>query len=118
MAKAKKRIGRPVKLTPKGKRVSLGLKVTAEIKRLIDQEAEKSGRTQSQVAELLIERALQYDRTLQAMNTTLADMEKGNVETTLRRMGYTPVHDTRGKIWREPGYQGAKRSGFVSEDDE
>ena len=59
-----KRIGRPTKAPVKGKRVSLGLKVTAEVKRHIDAAAKASGRTQSQEAEILIEKALAYDRML------------------------------------------------------
>jgi hypothetical protein len=53
-----KRLGRPTKAPTPGKRVALGLKVTAEIKQRIDEEARKTGRTQSQQAELIIERAL------------------------------------------------------------
>jgi hypothetical protein len=54
---ARKRIGRPPKTPKPGERVSLGLKVTADIKRRLDEEANKSGRTQSQQAELMIERS-------------------------------------------------------------
>jgi hypothetical protein len=54
---AKKRIGRPPKEPVPGQRVSLGLKVTPEIKQRLDQEARKNGRTQSQQAEVMIERA-------------------------------------------------------------
>jgi hypothetical protein len=53
-----KRLGRPLKAPTPGKRVALGLKVTAEIKQRIDEEARRTGRTQSQQAELLIERAI------------------------------------------------------------
>jgi hypothetical protein len=59
---AKQRRGRPFKTPLPNQRVSLGLKVTAEVKQQIDAAARASGRTQSQEAELLIERALQYDR--------------------------------------------------------
>jgi hypothetical protein len=52
-----KRLGRPLKAPTPGKRVALGLKVTAEIKQRIDEQARKSGRTQSQQAELMVERA-------------------------------------------------------------
>jgi len=52
-----KRLGRPPKAATPGKRVSLGLKVTPEIKQRLDEEARKHGRTQSQQAELMIERA-------------------------------------------------------------
>jgi len=52
-----KRLGRPLKAPRPGERVALGLKVTAEIKQRLDEAARKSGRTQSQQAELMIERA-------------------------------------------------------------
>jgi hypothetical protein len=52
-----KRLGRPPKAPTPGKRVALGLKVTSEIKQRLDEEARKSGRTQSQQAELMIERS-------------------------------------------------------------
>jgi predicted transcriptional regulator len=52
-----KRLGRPPKEATPGKRVSLGLKVTPEIKQRIDEEARRTGRTQSQQAELMIERS-------------------------------------------------------------
>jgi hypothetical protein len=54
------------------------------------------------------------------MHTTLADMQKDNVEAALRRLGYTPVRvpnndkpDRPWKLWAEPGYPGTERSGFV-----
>lgn len=51
-----KRVGRPMKRNPNSiKRVPLGLRVTADIKRLVDDAAIKSGRSQSQEAERLIE---------------------------------------------------------------
>jgi len=56
-----KRLGRPTKAPMPGKRVALGLKVTAEIKERIDRDARKSGRTQSQQAELMIERAYELE---------------------------------------------------------
>ena len=52
-----KRLGRPLKAPTPGKRVALGLKVTSEIKQRLDEEARKSGRTQSQQAELMLERS-------------------------------------------------------------
>ena len=116
----KRRIGRPTKSPTPGTRVSLGLKVTPNIKRLLDGAAASSGRTQSQEAEMMIERCLTYDQTLEAMHTTLADMQKDNVEAALRRLGYTPVRvpnedkpDRPWKLWAEPGYPGIERSEFV-----
>lgn len=49
------RRGRPNKPATPGRRSALGLRVTAQIKELLDSRARQSGRTQSQEAELLIE---------------------------------------------------------------
>ena len=115
-----KRRGRPFKAPKAGKRAPLSLLVRAEIKHLVDERAKASGRTQSQEAEMMIERCLTYDQTLEAMHTTLADMQKDNVEAALRRLGYTPIRvpntdksDRPWKLWAEPGYPGTERSGFV-----
>jgi predicted transcriptional regulator len=67
LQKAKRR-GRPPKPAQEGERVSLGLKVTADIKTLLDRLAGESGRSQSQVAEHLIEKALAYERLIRAMS--------------------------------------------------
>lgn len=53
----KRRIGRPRRDHPPGARVSLGLRVTTETKKRLDEAAEKSGRSQSQEAELRIEQS-------------------------------------------------------------
>ena len=55
-----KRAGRPTKQAEPGTRVSLGLKVTPEMKRRLDEAAKQSGRTQSQEAEMRLE--LSFDR--------------------------------------------------------
>jgi len=50
--------GRPRRRQPKpGERVSLGLRVTPEMKRQLDRAAERSGRSQSQEAELRLEQS-------------------------------------------------------------
>jgi hypothetical protein len=54
-----KRIGRPPKPGRPGERISLGLKVTAQTKERLDREAKKNGRTQSQEAELRLERSFE-----------------------------------------------------------
>ena len=76
--------GRPAKTAQPGQRVSVGLKLTANTKNLLDRLAAETGRTQSQMAEHLIERALQYDRLIAAMSKSLrtpkqflADVERG-----------------------------------------
>jgi hypothetical protein len=117
MTKEAKRIGRPLKPPMKGKRVSLGLKVTAEVKRHIDKAAQDSGRTQSQEAEALIERALTHDAMLKAMNTTVEKIKKGNIEAALREAGYRPTHTSDGKAWvldKDP----KKRCGFIDPEGE
>jgi hypothetical protein len=110
-ATAKKKTGRPVKPAER-KRIQLGLIVTAETKATIDKLAEDSGRSQSQVAEMLIERALQYDRMLAAMNTTIDEIRRGNFDGAAQNEGYHPVRSPYGKIWLPPGYPLTQRSGF------
>jgi hypothetical protein len=61
MAKQRKRIGRPTKKPKPGKRVSLGLKVNSEIKMRLDDVAAANGRTQSQEAELRLERTFRAE---------------------------------------------------------
>jgi hypothetical protein len=68
MDEGKKR-GRPRKAPEPGTRVSLGLKVTPTIKNKLDEAAEASGRTQSQEAELRIERSFEREALLgEALN--------------------------------------------------
>lgn len=55
------RRGRPTKTAKPGTKVSLGLKVTAMVKGLLEAEAAKSGRTQSQEAEYRLERSFFED---------------------------------------------------------
>lgn len=68
--RAMTRRGRPFTEPVAGKRAPLSLLVRAEIKRVVDDLARASGRTQSQEAEILIERCLVYDRCFG--NTTAA----------------------------------------------
>jgi TraY domain len=58
-AMEKKRLGRPTKAPEGNERVMLGLRVTADIKRRLDAAAAASGRSQSQEAELRIERSFE-----------------------------------------------------------
>jgi hypothetical protein len=81
-----KRIGRPIKPALPGERPSLGLRVTAATKELIEALARASGRTQSQETEFLIERCLQYDRTLMAMRITERELSDAQADfVTLKR---------------------------------
>src|SRR4051794_14645318 len=53
------RTGRPTKAAKPGTKASLGLKVTAAIKARLEKEASTNGRTQSQEAEVRIERSFE-----------------------------------------------------------
>lgn len=99
MAIPRKRIGRPPQPPKQGERYALGLRVSAEIKQLLDKTAHDTGSTQSQVAERLIERALHYDRMLLAMNTTMDEIRRGNLEGAFRSEGYFSVRSPYGNIW-------------------
>jgi hypothetical protein len=104
-----KRIGRPFKPAIGAARVALGLKVTGETKRMVEALARASGRTQSQQAEYLIERALQYDQIAKAMGTTLESFEQDSIEAALRRKGWrlVRVSDQNGNstdLWAPPGH--------------
>jgi hypothetical protein len=57
----KKRIGRPTKPPKPGARVSLGLRVTSEIKEKLDAAARRTGRSQSQEAEIRLERSFERE---------------------------------------------------------
>ena len=61
MDKPKKRMGRPTQPPVEGERVSLGFRVTAEVKRKLEAAAVASGRSISQEAELRIERSFAAD---------------------------------------------------------
>jgi hypothetical protein len=60
MDKPKKRIGRPTRPPKPGERVTLGLRVTAELKNRIEAAANEKGRSLSQEAEFRLERS--FDR--------------------------------------------------------
>ena len=59
--KSTKRMGRPTKAPRPGERVSLGLRVTADIKSKLDEAARHSARSQSQEAEFRLERTFADD---------------------------------------------------------
>jgi hypothetical protein len=119
---AKRRAGRPTKPAVGVSRVSLGLKVTASTKRMIEALAIVSGRTQSQEAEHLIERCLQYDKTMESTRTTLESLETNSIEHTLARKGWRLVrmrdqHENSADLWAPPGHQMNPRSGFLSDEE-
>jgi hypothetical protein len=109
-----KRSRKPNEPARKGTRFQVNILLTAEAKDHIVAAAQASGRTTSREAEYLIETAITYNRVMKAMGTTIAQIEKGNVEAALHRLGYTAIrHSTGKKAWAEPGYPGVEHSGFV-----
>jgi hypothetical protein len=108
MATKKKRAyGAPaIKPARKGEKYQLGVIVSGVTKKALVEAIKVSGRSISREAEHLIERCLHYDRMMDAMRTNLAQMEKGNVEAVLHRLGYRPMRDlATGKVaWCEPGH--------------
>lgn len=123
MAKAaKRRIGRPIKPAVGTSRVSLGLKVTSEVKRVIEALAVSSGRTQSQQAEHLIERCLQFDRTMEAMRATLESLETNSIEHALARKGWRLIRmrdqgENAIALWAPPGHLLNPKIGFLSDEE-
>ena len=51
------RLGRPLKEAAEGHRVMLGLRVSADVKNKLDEAARKSGRSQSQEAEIRLQKS-------------------------------------------------------------
>lgn len=78
MSKTPARIGRPTKTPKPGERVSLGLRVTADLKRKLDEAAKKSGRSQSQEAELRLERSFEREALLPEVLTLACGERLGN----------------------------------------
>jgi hypothetical protein len=113
MPASKAKIGRPPNKAEGPKRFSLGLKVTAETKAVIDREAQRTGRSQSQVAELLIEKALTYDQIISGLNQSLEDVRSGRIEAAFQREGYRWVHSPFGKIWLPKDHPIGSRGDFV-----
>jgi TraY domain len=91
MEKVSKRIGRPTKPPTEGERVSLGLRVTADVKRKLDEAAAKSGRSQSQEAELRLERSFERDQLFAEIRNIMRSelsqcLMDGEIEKQWRRL--------------------------------
>jgi hypothetical protein len=84
------------------RRIQVGLIISAETKALIERESQRSGLTQSQVAERLIERALTYDGMFKAMNATLDEIRRRNVQAAMQREGYVPHRTPYGMAYLPP----------------
>ena len=109
MVKKRAKVGRP---PDEVKRMALSLRVTPTVRKLLDNAAAEAGRSISQEAEMMIERAIQYDRTFEAMKTTMEKIKTGNIEAAFREIGYRSEVTENGKIWLPPEYPGP-RSGWL-----
>jgi hypothetical protein len=106
---AQRRPGRPTKAPRKGQRYQIGVIVTGETKAVITKAAKESGRTISREVEILIEKALQYDRLFERTRMTAEEIASQSEDAALMRRGYTPVHTSHGKVWYPPGWPGLER---------
>ena len=86
-----KRVGRPPKQPVSGERVSLGLRVTAELKSALDNAAARSGRSQSQEAELRLQNSLESDKHLMLVQGHRATPVVFHEEQMLIPVGYGSV---------------------------
>ena len=119
---------------PKRRRESLGLKVTSEIKLLIESAARASGRTQSQEAEYRIELAFKYERMMgeferwqealrkqqREIERNNLEAERGTLEAVLHRKGWQKLHNTKtGRVsWIPPDQRPFPQSGFIPDERE
>jgi hypothetical protein len=111
MSTARKRVGRPMKPPVPGKRTTITLMVSHELKRRVDGGARQSGRSQSQEAERLLQMAFNYERVLGEYQTALArlgQMKQGHTEQILRELGWQRVTGVSGHAWFEPGVNPAR----------
>jgi hypothetical protein len=79
-------------------------------------EADRNGRSVSEQVEAMVERAVAYDQMLEAIRTSVAEIERGAVEGAFRRAGYMPVSSRFGRVWYPPGFP-MEGSGFITEDE-
>jgi hypothetical protein len=79
MDKPKKRIGRPTRPPKPGERVTLGLRVTAELKNRIEGAANEKGRSLSQEAEFRLERSFDREELLPEVLTLAYGKALANV---------------------------------------
>ncbi|OLB72047.1 MAG: hypothetical protein AUI16_21430 [Alphaproteobacteria bacterium 13_2_20CM_2_64_7] len=111
MAASAKRIGRPMKPPAPGARAPMSLLVRPQLKRRIEQLAERSGTTLAAEAERLLQTALNYERVLGDHQTALArlgQMRQGLREQILREDGFQRVTGLSGSVWFEPGVSPGK----------
>jgi hypothetical protein len=85
-----------------------------------DELARRSGRTQSQEAERLIETALRFDQLLETMRAEIRELRSSKkLEAALHSEGHIPLRTKHGTIWFPPGHPDAPpSSGFISPEKE
>jgi hypothetical protein len=112
--------GRRIKRVAKGERTTLGVIISGGTKARLLKAMQKSGRTLSGEAAAMIEKAFAYDDWLAGQKQTLEEMERGNVEMVLHRLGYpmqrNVIDGKTWKVWAEPGHPYAANqptSGFI-----
>jgi hypothetical protein len=90
----------------KRQRSMLGVFVSPEIKAQIAAASKVSGRTLSREVEILVERALAYDRLMASTRSTMERIDQDGLEAEALRRGYVPLRDiATGKLaWLEPGH--------------
>lgn len=113
------RIGRPTRVPRKTeRRVQLGLKVRAEVKRLIDAEAKRTGWTQGATAEMLIEKQIAHQETLGVLKLNPDKLTLDQQEVILRSWGWTWDRGTHPdgtvtKRWYAPHPTRGPRFGWI-----
>jgi len=95
-----------MKTSEGGKRYPLNMRTTKETRDRLEKAAAESGRSLTQELEFQLERALQFDRTLAAMNKTVEEIQRGNLEAELMRQDYSFERTEYGRIWFPPGFPG------------
>jgi predicted HicB family RNase H-like nuclease len=113
-AEAERKPGRPRKY--KGGRIHATVRFTPERHASLKAEADRNGRSVSEQVEAMVERAVAYDQMLEAIRTSVAEIERGAVEGAFRRAGYMPVSSRFGRVWYPPGFP-MEGSGFITEDE-
>jgi len=117
LKKRKRRITKP----PKRRQRRASLLITDDIKRILDEAANVSGRSPNQEAELRILLAFEWQEImgnrLEKLMRTIVDLmaevrkSESNFLLELRRRGWAPIHGTFN--WKPPGVE--PQSGFTGE---
>src|SRR5215510_8823442 len=95
-------------------RPQLNVIVSSEMKDLISEMAKNSGQSMGQIVERLLDRAITYDKMLDTMKQSMAEIRRGNIETAFRAEGYAPVRSPYGTIWVPKEYP-IERSRFLAQ---